>query len=593
MSGTDVNNLFARAERAFVAGRLEEARRDLIEVGRAAGDHAAVFHLLALVEKKSGNADAARRAFERASTLSPNDAQLLGNHANLLAELGEVDAALALYERALATNPGFVDARFNRALFLQRLGRLEAALADLDLLVAGQPTNAKFLSARAGVLRQAGRLEDAAEAFDAALALEPTRVSALHGRGRTGLERGEAGASNFYVAALQQKPGDLDLVFGLAEALEAEGNPLGLELLTETVQRNPDWIMGHEILARMRSEAGHGPAFADHYKASLAARPAHRALHISYWHSLARGQQHDAALAALKAARADLAEGQDLRLLEAVFTSESGDPRAALTLLDGIDPTHPDIAFARGRIALRAGDAVQAGMLFEQLTEANPASINGWAHLDLAWRLIADPRHDWLAGQPGLYGPRDIGLDATELAELATLLRSLHVTRAHPIGQSLRGGTQTRGRLFARSEPQIARLREAIAAAVADHFRGLPPHDARHPLLRHRDATPAFSGSWSVRLSGQGFHVNHIHPEGLLSSACYISLPEAIGGEATRDGWLELGRPPTELGLALEPLATIEPKPGRLALFPSYLFHGTRPFADGERLTVAFDVVAR
>jgi hypothetical protein len=40
----------------------------------------------------------------------------------------------------------------------------------------------------------------------------------------------------------------------------------------------------------------------------------------------------------------------------------------------------------------------------------------------------------------------------------------------------------------------------------------------------------------------------------------------------------------------LPPFRTIEPKPGRLALFPSYMWHGTRPFAEGERMTVAFDV---
>jgi hypothetical protein len=34
----------------------------------------------------------------------------------------------------------------------------------------------------------------------------------------------------------------------------------------------------------------------------------------------------------------------------------------------------------------------------------------------------------------------------------------------------------------------------------------------------------------------------------------------------------------------------IQPRPGLLALFPSTLFHGTRPFRAGERLTAAFDV---
>ena len=94
-----------------------------------------------------------------------------------------------------------------------------------------------------------------------------------------------------------------------------------------------------------------------------------------------------------------------------------------------------------------------------------------------------------------------------------------------------------------------------------------------------------------MRLVGSGFHVNHIHPEGVISSACYIALPELAEQDGDRPGWLELGRPPVELGLDLAPLAAIEPRVGRLALFPSYLFHGTRPFAAGERLTVAFDAV--
>jgi hypothetical protein len=58
------------------------------------------------------------------------------------------------------------------------------------------------------------------------------------------------------------------------------------------------------------------------------------------------------------------------------------------------------------------------------------------------------------------------------------------------------------------------------------------------------------------------------------------------------EGWLEVGGPPGGLDVPVEPLRRIEPVPGRLALFPSYLFHGTRPFAEGERLTAAFDVVA-
>jgi predicted Zn-dependent protease len=591
----DVNSLFARAEQAFVGGRLEAARRDLDEVRRAAGDHPTVLHLLALVEKKSGRASEARAAFARAAALAPGDPQIAANFANLLGETGEAEEALKLYGRALAARPAFREARYNRALLLQRMGRLEESLADLDACLAQAGKDARAHSARGGVLRQLGRFDEAAGAYDAALALAPDRLVALHGRARVAMERGEDGASAFYRRALALKPDDLELALGLAEALEAEGEAEGLEVLTEAVKRHPEWVLGHEVLARMRSEAGEAEHFADHYLLSIARRPADRALHLSHWQSLARGQKHALALQALEAAKYHIGEDPQTRLMAAVFTSESGDPRRALEMLDALGgaESDPSVQFARGRIALRAGDAEQAAEMFGRVTAAQPEGIGNWAHLDLAWRLIGDRRHEWLSGQPGLYGHRDLGLSEGELDALAVLLRSLHRTRAHPIGQSLRGGTQTRGRLFARREPEIVRLRDAILAAVEDHRSGLPPRDPTHPLLRHRDSALALTGSWSVRLVSQGFHVNHIHPEGVLSSACYISLPETLGGADTRDGWLELGRPPVELGLPLEPLAAIEPKPGRLALFPSYLFHGTRPFADGERLTVAFDVVPR
>jgi hypothetical protein len=163
----------------------------------------------------------------------------------------------------------------------------------------------------------------------------------------------------------------------------------------------------------------------------------------------------------------------------------------------------------------------------------------------------------------------------------------LHTTRAHPPGQSLRGGTQTRGLLFERDEPEIAALRRAIETAIRDYWADLPPADPAHPLLRHRGGQPRIAGSWSVRLTGGGFHIAHYHPNGVLSSACYLVVPEP---SAPMEGWLEIGGPPGGLGLEIEPFERIEPRPGLMALFPSFFFHGTRPFAEGERLTVAFDV---
>jgi hypothetical protein len=74
---------------------------------------------------------------------------------------------------------------------------------------------------------------------------------------------------------------------------------------------------------------------------------------------------------------------------------------------------------------------------------------------------------------------------------------------------------------------------------------------------------------------------------GWISSALYIVLPD---GRDDQEGALTIGEPPADLGLDLPPLQLIRPEPGRLTLFPSYMWHGTRPFGAGERMTIAFDV---
>ena len=188
-----------------------------------------------------------------------------------------------------------------------------------------------------------------------------------------------------------------------------------------------------------------------------------------------------------------------------------------------------------------------------------------------------------------MFGPRDLEISAGTLEELADTLRGLHATGAAPIGQSVRSGTQTRGDIFKRADPAIGQLRDLLAEAVAGFWGSLPEPDPDHPLLRHRERRPAFVTGWSIRIMGGGYHVSHVHPEGVLSSAFYVAVPERLDAD-DQEGWIELGRAPADLRLDNDPLAAFEPRPGRLVLFPSYLYHGTRTFSDGERMSVAFDI---
>lgn len=591
MAAFDVNQLFARAEALFATNQFKEASRALEQIQRLTGDHPAVLHLTALVEKNLGSHAASAAAFAKAVQLAPRDPKIQNNYANLLEVLGERAAAFDRYRIALDADPAFSDARLNLALLLQKMGKFEAALAELDTLLACDARSVRAHSARGSVLRELARFEESAASYEAALALAPSHARALDGRARVALESGQPDASVHYRRALAADPSNLETQMGLADALEAEGDAEALAHLDRAVSSSLDWIEGQQRLAEMRAE--HGEVhFTRSYETALAAYPENRALHHSHWRALALGGRYVEALEAMAAARGRFSEGDDTLLMKATFLSEAGRPHEAAALFKGLGD-EPDVVMARGRTLLRLGEAASAATLFEQVIASHPGDISAWAHLGLAWRLAGDARHEWLCQQHGVYGAVDLDFDEATLARLAEVLRRLHRTDAHPIGQSLRGGTQTRGRLFWRFEPEIAGLYEAILAAVGRFVSRLPAADPSHPLLRHRDGAFAIEGSWSVRLAASGFHINHIHPHGVLSSACYIALPDSLGGDDGREGWLELGAAPVELGLDLGPIATVEPRPGRLALFPSYLYHGTRPFASGERLTVAFDVAIK
>ena len=468
-------------------------------------------------------------------------------------------------------------------------GRFEETLAALDAVAAAMPRNAMVQTARASALRELGRLREAAAACDAALAIAPRDAETAVSRARLAGTRGEAGAADRYRRALALRPGDPELVIGLAEALAQEGSPEGIEILAASVSQRPRFWQGQASLARLRWEAGEGRAFTRDIERALLQDPGARDLWIALVDALGAADLHDEAADAAAAGRSAVGDDPELLLLEALQSSEARQIERADRLFDRVPPGIPTRLAIEGRHRIRSGEYERAGALLEAALGESPWDIGTWALTGLLWRLTGDRRAQWLLHGPGFIASSPLALEAGEIDAIAAALRRLHTSRTYPIGQSLRGGTQTRGLLFERDEPELARLRAAIEAAVAEYWAALPPADPRHPLLRLRDRKPRVTGSWSVRLTGGGFHVSHFHPAGALSSACYLVVPVA---REPREGWLELGGPPAGLDVAVEPLARIEPAPGRIVLFPSYLYHGTRPFSAGERLSVAFDVAA-
>ena len=579
----DPNALLRAAEGQFAAGNMAEARRLLEGVLRLVPRHPQLLQFLSVICRRQGDATAAHRAAATAHAAAPGDPRIADTLGNSLSELGRHGDALAAYERAAALDPGFVEARLHRAAALQELGRLEdarAAYAALDGVEA--------LLARAGLEIEAGELDTAAPLLDRILEARPNDPLALRSRARVAVERGEAGALDRLHDARAALPANREL---LLDALGALADHETVALVEAAVRADPAWAAGRRALALFRREReGRTDWLADH-EAAVAADPRD----VAGWAALIElnAAADDHAAAARAADRAAAATGAStFRAAAFGYHAASGNLDAAARLLADPAVAAQVPPLTRAKYLLRRRDPTAAEALLARLCRAGMDDPETWALRGVAWQALRDPRFAWLNEQPGLVAPLDLGLASDEREEVVALLRRLHADAALRLGQSVRGGTQTPGNLFARIEPALRRLKAAIFSALEQYRAGLPPADPTHPLLRHRDAAYRMTASWSVRLTGGGFHVSHIHPKGVISSASYWVLPPPAPDDP-QAGWLELGRPPAYLGLDLPASATLQPVPGQLVLFPSTLHHGTRPFAGEERITAAFDLAPR
>jgi tetratricopeptide (TPR) repeat protein len=264
------------------------------------------------------------------------------------------------------------------------------------------------------------------------------------------------------------------------------------------------------------------------------------------------------------------------------------DPECAAGHMRRLGPHGEAVARAKAdiEIDLALGHGEDAGRRAEALRRMRPGDHYVTALLATAWRLAGDPRYPWLYNYDRLVSvhrpPTPAGWPTQEayLHDLAAALDAAHgAPLTHPLGQSLRHGSQTYKDLRAYPAPAIQALFPSIDGPI------------RERLAAVGGGGYDLSGAWSVRLGPMGHHIDHVHAEGWLSSAFYVRLPKALEG---LDGALRLGQPGPRTLPALGPERHIRPEPGVLVLFPAYMWHGTMPFGGaGDRLSCAFDIVRR
>lgn len=136
----------------------------------------------------------------------------------------------------------------------------------------------------------------------------------------------------------------------------------------------------------------------------------------------------------------------------------------------------------------------------------------------------------------------------------------------------------------------VAAFEKMIGNGI-DEFVQRLGSDSDLPFIAHRPRKWHLA-IWAIVLEGEGYQIPHIHRSAWLSGVYYAQVPDIVQDEG-QAGWIEFGEPEPDYHSSVPSVTRrIQPEPGLMVLFPSYIFHRTIPFeSDQTRISIAFDVV--
>lgn len=581
-------------------GRLDDCASICRRIVEAQPQSVDAINFLSLVSKGNGDLDEAERLMNQALALDPRRADIQANLGNLYVSLGRADDAEAAYREALAIDRRFRQAKVGLARLLLQTGRADEARREIEPLVRKDPRDAEAWNVLGSAWQMLDNGDKAERAFRRALSIKPDYTVARHNLGAllASLSRSEEALEELDRAAADGLSG-AEIVHNRASALMALGRlDAAISLLREALESMPEAISLQVLLARIRYMQGDSD-FTATLRQAVADYPRNVLLRIAASQALRGAERFEDARAIMQQG-IDL-EANDPRLLAEMsgVLQDLGELEKGLEFASratAADPEDPALRDLQIQALLSLGRGDDAMPLIEAARRRVPLDQGYIAFEATAARLIGDPRYERFYDYERLVQsytlPVPEGWDSIESfhADLIPVLNARHRFVAPPLNQSLRAGTQTPRGLLGDPDPVVQAFLAALDGPLEAYCNNMGS-DPDHPLSARNTGKTKLIGCWSVRLHKNGFHVNHVHSKGWISSAYYVEVPDEVADAERQCGWIKFGEPRFRVPGAT-PEKTVQPAAGKLVLFPSYMWHGTTPLhGDAPRMTIAFDAV--
>lgn len=442
--------------------------------------------------------------------------------------------AQRLYETAVKVAPTDIQAVTLLAAFYYRIRRLQDAARWFKEAVRLQPSMPDHFFNLGKVLNDLGSHDEAEVQYQAALAISPNHMLALNNLGNLLLNRGETEqAIKLFNTAVDTDPHHPFAYHNLANAFLKKGDTAAALSATE---RGLVYSPKNHLLWFVRGNA---------------------LLHNKQW-------------------------------VEAIVAYQKAQQAGSI----------PGLKFNLGICYLMEKSAKQALACFEEALLYEPRRMDIHAYKAIALTesaqiaeasVILD--YDRLLKQSSI-------LDAESYPDWETYAQALtQDILSHPSLEWERSTTATRGgghtgSLLENPTPVLQATERMIRREV-DHYISSLPHDT-YPAFLSLTPRQYYINLWAVVIEETGYQIPHLHSSGWLSGVFYLQVPSSIRADDARHaGWIEFGQPGYDLPYSGQyQLKKIFPEPGKLMLFPSYVFHRTIPtIGKDRRISVAFDIV--